>query len=253
MSKIETLVLAAGVAMLAQANAASNQAQTCTLNPGQTHVTTFLDAKLKKEGNAISEEDGYVFKAEKKIKVGKSDVLVGKLFRQDGSIAENKSYAFASEWACRSASAEDDANTAMPEVVNKVLNKKWSLGDLPCNLNGGTYTIYTDQPPSGVLEYLGGNKNQSEQKQDFEYRTSNTEANVLFRRHTIYADGNKFVMQQVGDPNTVVSEVIEKITLQANTKLMITREIKQIDFDKMLAGKISYNVKTENSSKNLCK
>ena len=51
----------------------------------------------------------------------------------------------------------------------------------------------------------------------------------------------------------MVSEVIEKITLQTNAKLLITREIKQIDFDRMLAGKISYIVKTENSSKNLCK
>jgi hypothetical protein len=197
MTKTEIFVLSIGIAVLAQANAnaGSNQVQTCTLNPGQTHVTTFLDAKLKREGNAISEEDGYVFKAERKIKVEKYDVLVGKLFRRDGSIAENKSYAFASEWACRTVSAEDDPKTATPDVVSKVMNKKWSFGDLPCNLNGGTYTIYTNQPPSGVVEYLGGNKNQSEQKQDFEYRTSNTEANVLLRRHTIYADGNKFVMQ----------------------------------------------------------
>jgi hypothetical protein len=151
------------------------------------------------------------------------------------------------------ATAQNTWKDALPEVARKIFNKKWSLSDLPCNLNGGTYTIYTNQPPTGATEYLAGKKNQSEQRQDFEYRTSDTEKNVLFRLHTIYADGNKFVMQQVGDPNTVVSEVVEKITLQSDQKILITRELRQIDFDQMMAGRVAYTKKTENTFKNLCK
>jgi hypothetical protein len=149
-------------------------------------------------------------KQKKKIKVKKTDVLVGKLVRSDGSITEPRSFAFASEWMCVAETAENTPKDSLPEAARKIFNKKWSLSDLPCNLSGGTYTIYTNQPPTGATEYLAGKNNQSEQRQDFEFRTSNTEKNVLFRIHTIYADGNKFVMQQVGDPNTVVSEVVEK-------------------------------------------
>jgi hypothetical protein len=78
-----------------------NPVMTCAVNEGQAGVTTFLDAKLKKQGNTIRDFDGYVFKADKKIKVGKTDVLVGKLLRDDGSVSEAKSYAYADEWNCK--------------------------------------------------------------------------------------------------------------------------------------------------------
>jgi hypothetical protein len=151
------------------------------------------------------------------------------------------------------ATAQNTSKDALPEVARKIFNKKWSLSDLPCNLNGGTYTIYTNQPPSGETTYLAGKINRSEQRQDFEFRISDTEKNVLFRIHTIFADGNKFVMQQVGNPNTVVTEIVEKITLQNNNKIIINRELRQLYFDQILAGKIAYAKKNENTYKNLCK
>ena len=82
---------------------ASNEssAMTCKVVPGSAGVTTFLDEKLKKSGNAIRDFDNYTFKADKKIKVNNTEVLVGKLIRSDGSISEAKSYAFADEWNCK--------------------------------------------------------------------------------------------------------------------------------------------------------
>lgn len=74
---------------------------TCKVIEEAAGVTTFLDAKLKKQGNIIRSFDGYTFKADKKIKVDKTDVLVGKLIRDDGSVSEAKSYAYAGEWNCK--------------------------------------------------------------------------------------------------------------------------------------------------------
>lgn len=74
---------------------------TCKVIEGAAGVTTFLDAKLKKQGNSIRDFDGYTFKANSKIKVGKTDVLVGKLLRDDGSVSEPKSYVYAEEWTCK--------------------------------------------------------------------------------------------------------------------------------------------------------
>lgn len=82
-------------------NSESTAVQTCSLVPGSAGVTTFLDDKLKKAGNSIRDFDEYVFKAEKKVKINKTDVLVGKLIRSDGSVSEPKSYAFADEWNCK--------------------------------------------------------------------------------------------------------------------------------------------------------
>ena len=73
----------------------------CTVNPGQAGVTTYLDDKLKKSGNAVRDFDGYTFKAEKTIKVNKMDILVGKLVRANGSVSEPQSYAMADEWTCK--------------------------------------------------------------------------------------------------------------------------------------------------------
>lgn len=74
---------------------------TCKVVPGSAGVTTFLDDKLKKSGNAIRDFDGYTFKADKKVKINNTEVLVGKLIRSDGSVSEAKSYAFADEWNCK--------------------------------------------------------------------------------------------------------------------------------------------------------
>lgn len=91
----------AGAAPAAPTTPSTEKVLTCTVVEGSAGVTTFLDPKLKKSGNAIRDMDGYVFKADSKIKVGKADVLVGKLIRSDGSVSEAKSYAYADEWNCK--------------------------------------------------------------------------------------------------------------------------------------------------------
>lgn len=91
----------APAAPVAKANNDSAGAQKCTVNPGQAGVTTFLDESLKRNGRTIRDFDGYTFVAEKKIKVNKTDTLVGKLLNSNGSVAEAKSYAYADEWTCK--------------------------------------------------------------------------------------------------------------------------------------------------------
>lgn len=78
-----------------------NSGMTCKVIEGAGGVTTFLDAKLKKQGHTIRDFDDYTFKADKKIRVGDTDALVGKLLNMDGTVAEAKSYAYAGEWNCK--------------------------------------------------------------------------------------------------------------------------------------------------------
>lgn len=101
--KFSTKYVRCGAAVAPAPAKASNEssAMTCKVVPGSAGVTTFLDDKLKKSGNAIRDFDGYTFKADKKIKINNTEVLVGKLIRSDGSVSEAKSYAFADEWNCK--------------------------------------------------------------------------------------------------------------------------------------------------------
>ena len=83
-----------------QANVAPTSAATiqkCNVNPGQAGVTTFLDDKLKRKGRSVRDFDTDTFVVEKKITVGKDEILVGKLLNGDGSVAEAKSFAYAEE------------------------------------------------------------------------------------------------------------------------------------------------------------
>jgi hypothetical protein len=87
-----------------QANTAPASAaviQKCNVNPGQAGVTTFLDDKLKRKGRSVRDFDTDTFVVEKKITVGKDEILVGKLLNGDGSVAEAKSFAYAEEWTCK--------------------------------------------------------------------------------------------------------------------------------------------------------
>jgi hypothetical protein len=82
-------------------NPASQKILTCTVNPGQAGVTTFMDQGMKKTGTSpIRDMDDYVFKAEKIVSVNKSKVLVGKLYRFDGKISKGE-FADAEEWDCK--------------------------------------------------------------------------------------------------------------------------------------------------------
>jgi hypothetical protein len=82
-------------------NPASQKILTCTVNPGQAGVTTFMDQAMKKTGTSpIRDFDGYVFKAEKIVLVNKSEVLVGKLYSSDGKISKG-GFADAEEWECK--------------------------------------------------------------------------------------------------------------------------------------------------------
>lgn len=74
--------------------------KSCIVPEGNAGVTTFLDKKLKKQGASVRSFDGYEFKAAEKIKVGKTDVLVGQLFSGD-QLIEATSYAYADEWECK--------------------------------------------------------------------------------------------------------------------------------------------------------
>lgn len=74
--------------------------KTCIVPQGNAGVTTFLDNKLKKQGTSVRDFDNYEFKATDKIKVGKTDVLVGKLVSGD-EVLEATSYAYADEWECK--------------------------------------------------------------------------------------------------------------------------------------------------------
>ena len=150
----------------------------------------------------------------------------------------------------RARKEEAAVQTAIKQFQRTFFDKKWSLDDLPCNTNGGTFVIYTNRPPSGETLTLAGKLSQSSQRQEFEFRMISE--SEIEHSHIIFAEGNAAVMRFVKDPNTVVAKKVSRIRFVSRTRLEYENSISQIDVDAMFRGNIRYQSTTESGHRLLC-
>ena len=146
---------------------------------------------------------------------------------------------------------EEAQRIAAKKAEDLLLNKRWSIGELPCNLNGGAYIIYTNRGPSGDNLVLAGKLNQSEQKQEYSYTF--IDANTVEYRHNIYSGGNAFVMNMLRDPDVLMSGKVSRITIVSPTRIEYRNTLRTIDFDQMLKGNVRHQTKEESGFRTLCK
>lgn len=150
----------------------------------------------------------------------------------------------------RAKKEQEAAQLAIKKLQKTIFDRKWSLDNLPCNLNGGAYVIYTNRAPSGEALTLAGKLNQSSQRQDFEFRM--IDESTIEHSHVIYADGNPAVIKFVRDPNTVVSKKLSRIRMVSSNRLEYENTISTIDVDAMFNGNIRYQRKSESGYRLLC-
>ena len=145
----------------------------------------------------------------------------------------------------------EEAQRALARRIEGLLfNKRWSIGNIACNLNGGAHITYTNRAPAGATLILGGNLSQSEQRQSFSYNF--IDERTVEYRHDIFADGNAFVMRLVRDPNVLVSSSVSRITIVSPSRIEYRNSIRSIDFDQMLKGNVRYQMKNEEGARTLC-
>lgn len=135
--------------------------------------------------------------------------------------------------------------------LERLLDKKWSLGDLKCDLNGGAYTVYSEEAVGGSTFYAGGKPTGSSQPQWHRYTVLDKDT-VRYERR-IYADNNSMMVQSLGSPATLVAKDIQIIKLEGNEKLSKKTEITSLDLTWVLKNrKPKYVTKLETSSSRLC-
>jgi len=111
---------------------------------------------------------------------------------------------------------------AKKKLLKAIFNRKWQMSEqYPCNLNGGTYTIYSPKYKMGYADAFGGklgDQTPNNTKSEFEY------INEKKIRHTmsIYSGGNQFMTQLLGS-NARIAYQVNEIELLSQNKLKITR------------------------------
>jgi hypothetical protein len=111
---------------------------------------------------------------------------------------------------------------AKNKLLKAIFDRKWQLSEqFPCNLNGGTYTIYSPKYKMGYADAYGGelgDQTPNNTKSEFEY------INEKKIRHTmsIYSGGNQFMTQLLGS-NARIAYQVNEIELLSQNKLKITR------------------------------
>ena len=149
---------------------------------------------------------------------------------------------------------------AMPDkttLLKFIFGKKWSLDDIPCNWNGGTYTEYTNKNKLGLIITINGSASKdSNQETSYTYEVTG-DRTFIFSLNT-YAKGNSSMETFMRDPNAIVSTMVKKVELISPKKIKFTNDIKAVDLMKLLKNikvnsrEIPYEVTHEESFSNLC-
>lgn len=141
--------------------------------------------------------------------------------------------------------------TAQADTFTELTRSKWSIGNLPCNLNGGAYTQYGDKYKTGSLFTSGGKPNATSQKTWHEF-TENADGSVTLD-YKIFADGNRLMEQMTGSRNTVVGGGKTTMLVRGNT-LYKSAIIVRLDLDALLNRQgVKYKSSTEETTSTRCK
>ncbi|MDA9164626.1 hypothetical protein N9O66_01585 [Alphaproteobacteria bacterium] len=142
-------------------------------------------------------------------------------------------------------------NQSYSNPLDKLFDKKWSLGGLPCNFKGGAYSRYSPEIAGGSDFFSNGKFNNSDQLQWFRYFA--LDKNTIKYERRIYADNNRLMVQMLGSPTALVSKTITKITFINDTKIKLETTVHRLDLKLSNTKKLSKLIaKKSESTSTLC-
>ncbi len=131
--------------------------------------------------------------------------------------------------------------------LNFALGKKWSVLQMPCDLNGGTYQIYDRE--IGYRFTTAGKESINQARTDVEY------VDLGSRRFKLIQNfySNDFVEKMLGERNVISARLEWTVERLSKSTMRISKKNTQLNFDLLLKGLKKYDITTETSSENrLC-
>lgn len=136
----------------------------------------------------------------------------------------------------------------MDNAISYVMNKKWSLGEMNCRLNGGAYQVFSNAYPGGYAFFSAGKPAVSDAPQEYQYREISKTQFVLQQR----IGANNFVANQLRNPNALAAEVTMEVTLVSPTRIEYKKFFRKLNWDAMMKGQAEYENQEENGFGLLC-
>lgn len=142
--------------------------------------------------------------------------------------------------------------TAQPNaknVIDYVVEKRWSIGQLNCNLNGGAYRIFSRN--DGLLSVTNGVRGKGPGPNNFQYFTLSKDT---FQYVTATLAGENPYMANMGlNPQTPTAVTNFVVTLVNNNRIQYTLTQKLIDIAALSQqNSVQYKTSTENGFGTLC-
>ena len=224
---------------------------TITTQRTPTSTVEFLYNYLNSEKSLVSQSAKLITGTEKEIEDDKILINAGMIKPTTVGICSMKSL---KDYLNAHANTSKEPDIKITNALDYVIGKKWSIGSLNCDLNGGAFTIYTRESP-GIIPVTGGkfpeNNNKRYQREEPSFSNISEKGFTLIQR--FYAEGNPVMLSMVkGDPNVLTAEDIREIEIVSPTKIKVTDRYKQIDWNLLSKGEIGYTVKVSTSEDILC-
>jgi hypothetical protein len=136
------------------------------------------------------------------------------------------------------------------KILNALFTGKWSIDDLPCNLNGGTYRRFGESFPRGEQLFMNGKITDTNQRV-FKRFTVNDDGTIT-NYYEIYAHGNNLMEKLMGSQNAIVSATSVRYRIEGN-KLYSESVDKSVDLDSLLKRQgTKYKTRTNKSVSSRC-
>ncbi len=139
--------------------------------------------------------------------------------------------------------------TNAKNVIDYVVEKRWSIGQINCNLNGGAYRIFSRN--DGLLSVTNGVRGKGPGPNNFEYFTLSKDT---FQYVTATLAGENPHMANMGlNPQTPTAVTNFVVTLVNNNRIQYTVTQKLIDIAALSQqNSVQYKISTENGFGTLC-
>jgi hypothetical protein len=175
-------------------------------------------------------------------------------YLQDRELAKKTPGTTALDIRTQRVNAVQEANNQKKIKNQKILDtlfvSKWSLGNIPCDFNGGLYKQYSENFKMGIRLFINGKITETGQKVEKKF-TVNDDGSITLV-YKIYAQGNNLMEKMTGSANSVVSVTTENLRVDGR-KLFVESNDKKIDLDKLLKKQgISYKSKITKSVGTKC-
>ncbi len=206
----------------------------------------YIFSQNKKDKNQLR-HDGWEYLEATDSQISYYNTLkkIGALKPQDLSYCSSKSF---NKYVTPQKKETAQADIKIDNALAYVLDKKWSLGDTNCNLNGGAYQVFSRNFPMGYAFHAGGKAMISDNPQEYQFtETSNTEFTHVGR-----VGANDIVRRQLGVRNVLTQEVTMEVKLVNPKKIEYKKAIKQINFDALMNSRLQYDYKNESGFGYLC-